>query len=86
MTAFEFATATEIVFGRGKLSELPARLRGFGERALVVSGANPARSARVVELCASERIEAEVFAVSGEPSIEVVRAGVAKGARAAPRS
>jgi alcohol dehydrogenase class IV len=77
--AFEFATATEIVFGRGKLSELSARLRGFGERALVVSGANPARSARVVELCASEHVETELFAVSGEPSIELVRAGVAKG-------
>jgi alcohol dehydrogenase class IV len=77
--AFEFATATEIVFGRGKLAELPARLRGYGARALVVAGASPTRSSRVVELCASERIDAEVFAVSGEPTIEVVRAGVAQG-------
>jgi alcohol dehydrogenase class IV len=77
--AFEFATSTEIVFGRGTLSTLSARLRGLGARALVVSGANPSRSKRVVELCASEQVETAVFAVSGEPSIEVVRDGVAEG-------
>ncbi len=79
LMAFEFATSTEIVFGRGSLSSLSERLRGLGSRALVVSGADPSRSARVVELCGSEHVETALFAVSGEPSVEVVRDGVAKG-------
>jgi alcohol dehydrogenase class IV len=79
MKSFEFATATEISFGRGKLAELPARLHAFGSRALVVSGASPSRPARVLEICAREGIETSVFAVSGEPSVELVREGVARG-------
>lgn len=77
--AFEFATATEILFGGGKLAELPTKLSSFGSRALVVSSPNPARSARLFELCAAQRIETHPFSVSGEPTIEVVREGVAKG-------
>ena len=30
--AFEFATATRIIFGEGKLDEAPATIEGFGKR------------------------------------------------------
>ena len=43
--AFEFATATRIIFGEGKLAEAPATIDGFGQKALVGSGRHPKRDA-----------------------------------------
>ena len=37
---FEFATATKIIFGAGTLREAGAAAKGFGQRALVVTGRN----------------------------------------------
>jgi len=67
---FEFATATRIVFGEGKAVTLPELARGFGARALVVTGASQERAAAIVS-----ELSAETFAVSGEPTVELVRDG-----------
>src|SRR6266550_5232164 len=74
---FEFVTATRIVFGAGKLAELGGLARGFGERALVVTGGNPGRASRLLELLASERVVTTRFPVSGEPTIALVGQGIA---------
>ncbi len=74
--AFEFATANEIVFGRGKLSELPQRVAGFGQRAMLVSGSRPERSRAALELLRGAGIEVVSFAVTSEPTIDVVGAGL----------
>lgn len=79
---FEFATATRIVFGAGKLVELGAIARGYGGRALVVSGRRPEVADRVVESIALVGITATRFVVSGEPEISLVEQGIAQ-ARAA---
>src|SRR5882724_10126763 len=68
---FEFATATRIVFGRGTIASLPALARSFGERALVVTGGDPARAKKALA-----GFGGAYFAVSGEPTLDVVRAGV----------
>ena len=41
---FEFATAARVIFGPGVLREVGPLARGFGPRALVVTGANPQRA------------------------------------------
>jgi alcohol dehydrogenase class IV len=74
MTAFEFATAGRILAGCGRAAELPGVLAGLGSRVLVCTGANPARHAG---LLAGLGLPAAVFAVSGEPTIDLARAGIA---------
>ena len=68
---FEFATAARIVFGAGKLKELPAIAGEFGQRALFVHShsALPAATASALPNCV-------LFPVAGEPTIELIRAGI----------
>ncbi len=63
---FEFATAARIVFGWGAAAQLPGLARGFGERALVVTG----QGRRF-----ADTLESPVFPVAGEPTVQVVREG-----------
>jgi alcohol dehydrogenase class IV len=70
---FEFATAARIVFGEGVLGEVPAAARGLGTTALLVTGRSPERA----QALAAALPAAVPFAVEGEPSIELVRRGVA---------
>jgi alcohol dehydrogenase class IV len=72
---FEFATATRIVFGAGKLAEVGTIARGIGKRALLVTGANPERAARLGELLSKAGVEFVTFAVRGEPSVALAVAG-----------
>jgi len=74
--AFDFATASEVVFGRGRLSELPARAAMFGARMLLVTGSRPERAAATLELLRGQGLACTTFAVSGEPTIELAREGV----------
>jgi alcohol dehydrogenase class IV len=67
---FEFATATRIVFGEGAAATLPELVRTFGARPLVVTGASTERAAWLVSA-----LSAEVFAVPGEPTVDLVREG-----------
>lgn len=73
--AFEFATATRIVFGAGRLSELAAAARALGaKRPLIVTGRSNARAELVRQAMAG--VTPVVFHVDGEPTIELARAGV----------
>jgi alcohol dehydrogenase class IV len=67
---FEFATATRIIFGEGTAVALPDLARGFGTCPLVVTGASPERTVNLVAA-----LSAETFAVSGEPTVDLVREG-----------
>lgn len=67
---FEFATAARIVFGRGAVAELPKIAREFGRRALLVTGRNTERAARV-----KNALDCSVYSVYGEPTVEAVRRG-----------
>ncbi|WP_437678653.1 iron-containing alcohol dehydrogenase [Sorangium sp. So ce131] len=79
--AFEFATATRIVFGAGKLSEVPAAVRGLGgTRALVVTGQRPDRAAPLVAALAAASVDAVSFPVAGEPTVELAAEGTRRAA------
>ena len=72
---FEFATATRIAFGPGKIQSLASLTQSLGTCALVVTGANSARAARVLA-----GIPANYFSVPNEPTLALVRE-VVKAAR-----
>lgn len=76
---FEFATATRIVFGAGKLAELSGIGRGFGRSALVVSGSRVAPADRVMELLQGAKVATTRFVVAAEPTITTVEQGVKLG-------
>ena len=79
---FEFATATRIIFGPGSLAELGAAAREFGRRALLVTGRDSSRAARVGELLARADIEPTLLPIVHEPTIDDATRGAAQ-ARAA---
>ena len=77
MVSFEFATAGRILFGPGRLADVPAQVAALGvTRALLVTGTSPARSAPLRSALLERGIAVIPFAVSGEPSLETAREGV----------
>jgi alcohol dehydrogenase class IV len=74
---FQFATATQIIFGRGVVAQLPALVTSYGRRALVVTGANPARVQVQLDALAEAGVEITVFAVGGEPTTALAEQGAA---------
>src|SRR5215475_12780472 len=74
MSGFEFATATRIIFGEGKLKEIASIAPEFGQRAMVVCG-NAERAKPLFDLLDQAKIEHVAFTVKGEPNIEMVKAG-----------
>jgi alcohol dehydrogenase class IV len=71
---FEFATAGRIIVGAGRAAGLPDLLAGLGRRVLVCTGADPSRHD---DLLADLRGTAAIFAVPGEPTVDLARAGTA---------
>ncbi len=80
VSPFEFA-AGRIVFGAGRFSETAALVRDFGRRALVVTGRSPERFERLRTLLEAQGIAADRFVVPDEPTVEMVRGGVAAARR-----
>ncbi len=74
---FEFATATRIVFGAGKLNEIGGIAAEFGQRALVVSS-SAERARPLLDRLDAAKIEYTLFAAPKEPDIALVSAGVAQ--------
>jgi alcohol dehydrogenase class IV len=70
---FQFATATQIVFGAGAIDQLPRLVRGLGERAWLVLGSSD-RHRHVKVLLESAGIQVDVARISGEPTVEDVLA------------
>lgn len=74
--SFDFATATRIVFGRGRCAELPRHVADHGTRALLVTGAHPERWSAQREALVGAGIAVQALPVDREPNVAVVRAGV----------
>jgi alcohol dehydrogenase class IV len=75
---FQFATATQIVFGAGALGELPRLTRDFGKRVWLVLGQSQRNGAAVQGLLANAGCRVDIARVLGEPSVEDVIALVAQ--------
>lgn len=73
---FEFATATEIVFGWGAIAQLAQRVRVLGKRALVVTGSQTARAQSAIAQLAEVNIASHTCSICSEPTVEMVQHGV----------
>ncbi len=77
-TRFDLAVPGDIRFGAGRVAEVPDALTGLGvTRVMVVTGRNPSRAAAVSTALEQGGVGVETFPVDGEPSVELVRRGVA---------
>ncbi|HKI69912.1 MAG TPA: iron-containing alcohol dehydrogenase, partial [Verrucomicrobiae bacterium] len=74
---FEFATATRIIFGLGKLTEAGAQSKKCGQHALVVTGQNVQRAEPLLKILREAGISTVTFPVPGEPDISTVEQGTA---------
>lgn len=76
MFSFEFATASRVIFGAGKLNELGKLLEGNANHVLLVRGGSSDAIPRVREILSSSGIPFTEFTVHGEPTVDVVREGM----------
>ncbi len=69
---FEFATAGRIIFGCGKVKELPELLKPFGKKVLLVTGAHPERHEKLKRAIEEAGLGVELQSVRKEPTVERV--------------
>ena len=79
---FEFATATRVIFGAGKLKEIGPITAKVGQSALIVQGGNADRSLPLRSILKGAGIGYSTFEVRGEPAIEDIVQGVRKAREA----
>ena len=79
---FEFATAQRIIFGPGTLHEAGPLAAELGARALVVVGSTPDRLAPLLDLLRDHGLATTTFGVPGEPTTDLVLAGVEQARQA----
>jgi alcohol dehydrogenase class IV len=78
---FEFATATRILFGAGKLQEVPAAAAALGKCALVVTGASADRAEPLLAALKSAGVRCVAFTTAGEPTVDLIREGTTEARR-----
>ena len=74
---FEFATATEIVFGAGIAATAGTRIARFGTKALVVTGATPGRASAIAQSMTEAGVQHVTYAVPHEPTLDDARRATA---------
>lgn len=74
---FEFATATQIVFGPGALEKARVLGKAFSARALLVTGRDSRRAASLMEILVENAVNFTAFSVVGEPEVSTIERGVA---------
>ncbi|MDF7798510.1 iron-containing alcohol dehydrogenase [Pontiellaceae bacterium B1224] len=67
---FEFATAQRIIFGPGKLAELPNLIQGMGKKAALVTGTNAERIGPIFKTLRECGVEPAAFSIKKEPTVE----------------
>lgn len=78
MSAFELATAGRVVFGAGAQHQVaPAVVATGARQVLLITGASTARAASLAAELAAAGLGVTTFAIGGEPTLDLARAGVA---------
>jgi alcohol dehydrogenase class IV len=73
---FDFATATKIIFGPGRVTEAVSAAASLGRRALIVGGRSQARLNAFAAKLRAHRVEPTLFSISGEPTIPAILEGL----------
>jgi len=74
--AFEFVTATRIIFGPGSSKNAGTLAAGFGRRALLVTGSDQSRARPLIDSLKRSGVAPYNFSVAGEPDVETIQIGV----------
>ncbi len=69
---FDFASAGRILFGRGRIAELPDLIKPLGKKVMLVTGGHPGRHDSLRILLEKAGISVAVESISGEPSVRRV--------------
>lgn len=72
---FEFATATQIVFGNGTVSKVPHFLQEKGKKILLVTGKDAERASILTEILEAEGFRLFSFQVEKEPDTGMISSG-----------
>ncbi len=75
MERWQFATAGQILFGRGAAGEAAAAVSGFGSRVLVATGRTPRRAAWLIDALVARGCTCLTFPASHEPDLAAAREG-----------
>ncbi|MEE9368258.1 MAG: iron-containing alcohol dehydrogenase [Pontiella sp.] len=75
---FEFATAQHIIFGPGKLNELPNLIKGLGKRAALVTGTNAERIGPIFQTLKECGANPATFSITEEPTTDCIARYAAK--------
>lgn len=81
---FEFATATRILFGPGKLNSIGNLVGEFGKNVLIVSGGPKEISNRLIDLLEAHEINYSTAKIEHEPTINSIRELVDIAQRSSP--
>jgi alcohol dehydrogenase class IV len=73
---FEFSTASRIIFGPGKVKEVPPLAARMGKRALVMTGSDSRRASGLIEGLQNQGISTAVFRIISEPTTGMITEGV----------
>lgn len=73
--SFEFATATQVIFGNGTVSKIPQLLQGKGHNIFLVTGKNPLRAKFLTENLEAEGFSVFSFQVEKEPDTGMISNG-----------
>ena len=69
---FDFASAGRILFGRGRIAELPDLIKPSGKKVMLVTGGHPGRHDSLRILLEKAGISVAIESVSGEPTVRRV--------------
>lgn len=75
-TTFAFATATEILFGRGQATQAATRIAAYGTRILVVHGSTASRADWLVRDLNALGATATRLSIPGEPDLPMIEAAL----------
>jgi alcohol dehydrogenase class IV len=75
---FEFATSTQIIFGRGSIQKISNILPELGSSCLVITGKHFSERNPVLNILDRSNVNYRLFTVSGEPTDTVIHLGVAQ--------
>lgn len=76
MASFELATAGRILFGEGKVAEVPNIAAGLGSQVFLVSGCTGDQETKLVASLESKNLKVQIFGVRNEPDIDLILRGV----------
>jgi alcohol dehydrogenase class IV len=81
---FEFATASKIIFGPGKVNSVGALFEQFGYKVLIVSGAPLKITERLLNLLELHGNKFTLIKIDSEPTIDIVCEGVERAREEKP--